>query len=89
MDEVIRFSFKGKEYTGDVLSSLDMTPHYHWLIFRQPEMQKLLGEEIAFVVRNAELTPVNIFLAQKNRELFNAIVAAMQKHLNKASSNSL
>lgn len=85
MDEVIRFSFKGKEYTGDVLSSLDMTPHYHWVIFKQPEMQKLLGEEIAFVVRNAQLKPVNIFLAQKNRELFSEIVAAMEKHLNKVS----
>lgn len=85
MDEVIRFSFKGKEYTGDVLSSLDMTPHYHWVIFKQPEMQKLLGEEIAFVVRNAQLKPVNIFLAQKNRELFSEIVAAMERHLNKAS----
>ena len=83
MDEEIHFSFKGKEYTGSILSSLDMTPHYHWVIFKQPEMQQLLGEEIAFVVRNAELRPVNVFLANKNRELFGQIQAAMQRQLAK------
>ncbi|HEX6914362.1 MAG TPA: hypothetical protein VF145_03930 [Chitinophagaceae bacterium] len=81
MEEMIRFSFKGKEYAASVLSSLEMTPHYHWVIFRQPEMRELLGEEVAFVVKNSELKPVNVFLANKNRELFNQIQSAMEKHL--------
>jgi hypothetical protein len=81
MEEVIQFSFKGKEYTGSILSSLDMTPHYHWVIFRHPEMRELVGEEIAFVVKDSMLRPVNAFLAQKNKELFLQIQSAMEKHL--------
>jgi hypothetical protein len=81
MENVIRFSFNGKEYTGNILSSLDIIPHYHWVIFRQPEIQDVLGDEIAFVVKNAELRPVNTFLANKNKELFQQIKSAMQKHL--------
>lgn len=81
MESVIRFSFKGKEYTGNIFSSLDMMPHYHWVIFRQPEIQEVLGDEIAFVVKNAELSPVNTFLANKNKELFQQIQSAMQKQL--------
>ena len=67
MEDVIEFSYKGKQYSGHVLSSLDMTPHYHWLIFKQPELREVLGEEIAFVVKDLReavqgkeiLTPVN------------------------------
>lgn len=81
MENSIQFSFKGKEYTGNILSSLEMTPHYHWVIFPQPEMQEILGDEIAFVVKDAELRPVNTFLANKNKELFQQIQSAMQKHL--------
>ena len=81
MEDVIKFSFNGKEYTGTILSSLDMTPHYHWVIFKQPEMQEILGDEIAFIVKNAELRPVNSFLAHKNKELFQQIRNAMEKHL--------
>jgi hypothetical protein len=81
MDDAIKFSFNGKEYTGSILSSLDITPHYHWVIFKDPEMQEVLGDEIAFVVKNAELKPVNTFLANKNKELFQQIQSAMLKHL--------
>jgi len=81
MESVIRFSFNGKEYTGNILSSLEMSPHYHWVIFRQQEIQQVLGDEIAFIVKNAELTPVNSFLANKNKELFRQIQTAMEKHL--------
>ena len=81
MENVIHFSFNGKEYAGTILSSLDMIPHYHWVIFRQPEIQEILGDEIAFVVKNAELRPVNSFLANKNKELFQQIQSAMQKHI--------
>lgn len=81
MNDVISFSFNGKVYTGNILSSLEMTPHYHWIIFRQPEIQEVLGDEIAFVVKDAELRPVNTFLANKNKELFQQIQSAMQKHL--------
>ncbi len=81
MEDVIKFSFNGKEYTGTILSSLDMTPHYHWVIFKQPEMQEILGDEIAFIVKNAELRPVISFLAHKNKELFQQIRNAMEKHL--------
>lgn len=81
MEELIQFSFKGKKYTGSVLSSLDITPHYHWVIFKQPELQEVLGDEIAFVVKDAALKPVNTFLAHKNKELFLQIQEAMEKHL--------
>jgi len=81
MEEVIQFSYKGKQYTGNVLSSLEMTPHYHWVIFRNPEMKEMVGEEITFVVKDSRLKPVNTFLAQKNRELFEQIQSAMEKHL--------
>jgi hypothetical protein len=81
MEELIQFSYKGKQYTGNVLSSLDMTPHYYWVVFRQPELKAILGEEITFIVKDAMLKPVNTFLAQKNKELFQHIQAAMEKHL--------
>ena len=83
MEDIIQFTFKGKEYTGSILSSLDMTPHYHWVLFKHPEMRDILGEEIAFIVREAELRPVNPFLANKNKELFAEIKEAVEKHLQK------
>lgn len=81
MEEMIQFSFRGKEYNGSVLSSFEMTPHYHWVIFRSPEIREILGEEVAFVVKDAMLRPVNTFLAQKNKELFHQIQAAMENQL--------
>lgn len=77
----IYFTFHGREYSGSLLSSLDITPHYHWFILRQPELRELLGDEIAFVVKDATLRPVNPFLAQKNRELFQQISIALEAYL--------
>lgn len=84
MEEVIEFCYQDTVYTGSLLSSKDMTPQYHWLLLRQPEMQKILGEELAFVVKENSLRPINTFLAHKNKELFQQIQAAMEKHLSKS-----
>jgi hypothetical protein len=83
MDGQVTFSHEGVEYGADVISSENLQPPYHWILFRDPDMQKILGDDVAFIEKDGKLKSVHPALAKKNHELLQAIQSALQKHLQK------
>src|SRR5438105_2298935 len=81
MDAMVTFSHEGKEYSADVISSENISPHYHWLLFRQPEIQKKLGEDIAFIEKEGKLKSIHPSIAKKNQDLLETIKTALKTHL--------
>lgn len=81
MDGVVTFLHEGKEYSADVVSSENLHPHYYWLLFKNPEMQKQFGDDIAFVEKEGKLKSIHPALAKKNYELLHHIKDALEKHL--------
>lgn len=81
MNTPLTFWHDGKEYAADVVSSENLQPHYHWLLFRSDDMKTALGEDVAFVENDGNLKSVHPSLARRNQELFESIRAALQQHL--------
>jgi hypothetical protein len=83
MDGTVTFSHEGKEYSAKVIGSENLSPHYYWLLFKEAEMQRQLGEDVAFVVKEGKLKSIHPSLAKRNIQLMNEIKAALEKHLQK------
>jgi hypothetical protein len=81
MDGVVTFSHEGIEYSAQVISSENLLPPYHWVLFKSPEMQQKLGDDVAFIEKDGKLKSVHPSLARKNLELLQAIKSALEKHL--------
>jgi hypothetical protein len=81
MDGTVTFSHEGKEYSADVISSENLSPHYYWLLFKNPEMRRQLGDDVAFIVKEGTLKSIHPSLAKRNIQLMNEIRAALEKHL--------
>jgi hypothetical protein len=81
MDGVVTFSHDGIEYAADVISSENLLPSYHWILFRNPEMKQMLGDDVAFIEKDGKLKSVHP--GKKNHELLQVIKFALEKHLQK------
>jgi hypothetical protein len=57
-DEKVSFVYNGKRYTGQVVSSTRLEPHFHWFMFDDPEAIEQYGDSIAFKIENGVLIPL-------------------------------
>jgi hypothetical protein len=81
MDNVTRFIYKNREYSGYIVASLNELPHYYWFVFNSPELQKKIGDEVGFMVVEGKLTPTFTSLAERNSELFSAIEGTIERYI--------
>jgi hypothetical protein len=81
MQGTFTFLHDGKQYSADVISSENLSPHYYWLHFQQAEMQKQLGDDVAFIEKEGGLKSIHPSLAKKNAQLLADIRSALEKHL--------
>jgi transposase len=77
----VNFSHEGIEYSADVIRSENLLPPYYWVLFHNPEMQKKLGEDIAFIEKDGKLKSVHPSLSKKNQDLLQAVRMALEKFL--------
>ena len=54
----ISFVYEGESYSGYVVSSTDILPHFHWFMFDDPKVIARYGDSIAYKVEEEKLVPV-------------------------------
>lgn len=52
------FEYKGRKYSGHIVSSTDIIPHFHWFVFDDREIIEKYGDSIAFKVVNGKILPL-------------------------------
>jgi hypothetical protein len=57
-EEKVSFVYEGIRYTGHVVSSTRIEPHFHWFMFEDAEAIQQYGDSIAFKVENGALIPL-------------------------------
>jgi hypothetical protein len=75
----VTFRFEEKEYSGFVVCSKKIDPHYYWFICSDEELIDKLGEDVAFVARENTLHPLNYTLAEKHPDLFRQIIITIEQ----------
>jgi hypothetical protein len=55
-----RYSFEldGDTYSGHIISSTTIEPHFHWFMFEDHTVISKYGDSIAFKVKDGELLPL-------------------------------
>ena len=81
MEQVLRFNYNGKEYSGYLISSFNIIPHYHWFFFHDQSIKSLVGDEIVFTEQDGKFIPVRPVLAEKHQDLYNSVQTVIEKHL--------
>ena len=51
------FDFEGRTYTGYVVSSTDIEPHFHWFVFDDRNVVAQYGDSIPFKIEEGKLLP--------------------------------
>lgn len=82
MISTIKFDFNEKEYSVKVISSLDVKPCYHWVLFEDEELKGQLGEDLALIEKEGKIEAVQK-ISSLNKTLYYQIIAAIEKHLAK------
>lgn len=52
------FVHKGITYSGYIISSTDLDPHFHWFVFDDVNVIAKYGDSIAFKLEDGKLIPV-------------------------------
>jgi hypothetical protein len=61
MSEVI-FEYNGRTHTGQIVSSTNVEPHYHWVYFNDQDITKLINDDcIGFKKKDNQLQPTKIY----------------------------
>jgi hypothetical protein len=57
-DEKVSFVFEGVRYTGHIVSSTRLEPHFYWFMFEDAAAIKQYGDSIAFKIDKGRLIPL-------------------------------
>lgn len=61
MSEIV-FVYKGKQHTGQIISSTNAEPHYHWFYFKDEVLSKMINDDcIGFKKKGNQLHPTKIY----------------------------
>jgi hypothetical protein len=79
--DMITFEYKGKQRTGQIISSTNLEPHYHWVYFNDEEITRTIQDDcIGFKKKGDQLTPTRIFTA--HTELIETVKRVVENHIN-------
>lgn len=58
----IVFEYNGKKLTGQIVSSTNIEPHYHWFYFNDQEITGMINDDcIGFKIKNEQLHPTRTY----------------------------
>lgn len=57
MRKPVSFTYKGKSYSGYIITSTDCQPHYYWLFFKDLALIRKFGDSIGFKQKGNDLVP--------------------------------
>lgn len=79
LNETVVFAYMGKTYSGYVVSSTDLDPHFHWFFFNDKQFAEQFSDSIAFREINGSLRPVHNY--SRNAELVLSVQKAVEAYL--------
>lgn len=79
MDQ-ITILYLGKVYSCDIIINRDQQPTYCWIVFKDQELIKILGEDISFVVHESFVIGVNPPVAEHRKPLYAVIENAVYSY---------
>jgi len=77
--ERITFTYQGREYTGELIRSENISPNFYWMTLDHPDLKKELGEDVGFTVADGNLVPASKNWSDRHHELVNSIKTAIQR----------
>ncbi len=78
----ITFEYKGKQLSGQLISSTNLEPHYHWFYFNDAEITQTIQDDcIGFKKRGGQLTPTRVYSGQ-HIELVETVKRVIESHIN-------
>lgn len=80
--EAITFTFRGKEFRGNILSSTFQEPVFYWLLFDDAELLRITGGEdsVCFQQIKGELVCTSLVLQLKCPDLVMIAKAVIEAH---------
>jgi hypothetical protein len=79
--EIIEFTYNGNPYTGVLVRSEVVQPSYYWVVFEDPEIKTLLGNEIPFFIKDGKLKHINTSTGTDHHEVYSIVTQALEKYL--------
>lgn len=81
--KVITFNYQGKTYSGELIASTNMQPHYYWLSFNDSELKERIGESIAFMQNGDRIELV--YTVTNNQDIVDVVKMAVAEKLQLAA----
>lgn len=79
--ENIVFEYKGRQLSGQLISSTNMEPHYHWFYFTDDSLSKIIEDDcIGFKKKGNQLQPTKTFSG--HIELVETVKRIVESHIN-------
>lgn len=78
-NERVMFEYNGRTYSGYIVSSNDIQPHFYWFLFEDQELISKISDSIAFMSVDGKLKPVHTYTT--HRELVHEVQKAVEKYL--------
>lgn len=77
----IVFEYKGRKRSGQLISSTNAEPHYHWFYFDDEELTSSIKDDcIGFKKNGNQLQPTRIFT--NHSELVDTVKRLVEAHIN-------
>jgi hypothetical protein len=81
MNDVV-FEYKGRQYKGQIVSSTNVDPHYHWFYFNDKDISKLINDDcIGFKKKGNQLQPTKIYTSHS--ELVETVKRVVEMNISK------
>jgi len=76
----ISFVYNGRMHSGQIISSTSLEPHYHWVYFKDKEIEKLINDDcIGFKKTDNGLRPTKLYTT--NTELVETIKSLVEQNI--------
>lgn len=76
----ISFEYKGRQHSGQIISSTNFEPHYHWVYFNDTEVQKMIKDDcVGFKLTEHGLRPTKIYTT--HTELVEKLRSLVEHHI--------
>ena len=79
--ERITYIYQGKEYTGELIRSENISPSYYWMTVEHPELKNELGDDIGFRIDGERLVPASKNWSDRHQEILDSIKTAIQSFI--------
>jgi hypothetical protein len=79
--EKIVFEYNGRQHSGQLISSTNMEPHYHWVYFSDETITRLINDDcIGFKKKGNGLQPTKVI--SNHQELIETVKRIVESRIN-------